>query len=83
MMRLFEILILTILLVIFVVALIPKIKKSRWRTYLPVLAALFVLLHLFFKGYRWQMSFAYILTGFLILETLRSLLCAKMWVFDV
>jgi len=73
-MRLFEILNLTTLLVIFVVALVPKIKKTRWMVYLPVLAVLFVLLHLFFEGYRWQMFFAYILTTILFLGTLRSLL---------
>lgn len=52
-MRLFEILTLTTLLVTFVGALVPKIKKTRWTAYLSILTTLFILLHLFFEGYRW------------------------------
>jgi serine/threonine-protein kinase len=73
-MRLFEILNLTILLVIFVGALVPKIKRTRWTAYLSVLTVLFILLHLFFEGYRWQMVFPYILTFLLFLGTVRTIL---------
>ena len=72
-MRLFEILTLTTLLVIFVGALVPKIKKTRWMDYLFVLTILFILLHLLIEGYRWQMLFPYILTSFLFLATTRRI----------
>ena len=73
-MHLFEILNLTTLLVIIVGALVPKIKRTRWMDYLSVLAVLFILLHLFFEGYRWQMIFSYILTFFLFLSTVRKIM---------
>jgi len=73
-MQLFEILNLTTLLVIFVGVFIPKIRNTQWLDYLSVSAVLFILLHLFVEGYRWQMLFPYILTSLLFLGIMRRIL---------
>ena len=48
-------------------------KQSRLVTCLPVLAALFIGLHLLIEGYRWQMIALYALTGIILLTALPAL----------
>jgi predicted dienelactone hydrolase len=70
--RLFEILTLVALLLALVRVFVPRDRRPRWVSYLPGLAVLFVLLHLIFEGYRWQMVPAYGLTALLSLATVRD-----------
>lgn len=73
-MRTFEILNLATLLLTLISFFVPRSKKPRWIAYLPSLAMLFVLIHLVFEGYRWQMVPAYLLTGVLFLGAVRNIL---------
>lgn len=68
-MRLYEIIILALLLPPLLWALLKR-QRPNWLTIFPVAGALFTILHLFVEGYRWQMVPAYGLTAVcLILAT--------------
>ena len=69
-MRLFEILLLLALLVSVIGFFIPRNKRPRFLHFLPVTAVLFALVHVVLEGYRFQMIFAYILAGILLLISL-------------
>lgn len=60
-MRLYEILILALLLPPLLWALFTR-QRPNWLAIFPVAGALFTILHLFVEGYRWQMMPAYGLT---------------------
>jgi len=66
-MRVFEILLLLTLFVSVIGFFIPRKKRPRFLLFLPGLAILFILVHIVFEGYRFQMVFAYILTGIFLL----------------
>jgi predicted dienelactone hydrolase len=68
-MRLFEILILLTPVPLFLWPVISRQKRPQWVALLPVVGLLFLLLHLIFEGYRWQMIPAYGLTAVLYLYT--------------
>ena len=72
-MRLFETLILITLLLSMLSFLVSRGKRPRWMDFLPSLAVLLVLGHLFLEGYRWQMVPAYALTLFTFLRTVRTI----------
>lgn len=69
-MRLFEILLLIVLLVPLLWLLVSR-KRPHWLLIFPGLATLFVALHFAFEGYRWQMIPAYGLTAVFFLLALR------------
>ncbi|WP_420632051.1 alpha/beta hydrolase family protein [Candidatus Leptofilum sp.] len=69
-MRLFEILILIVLLLTLLWLLFSR-KRPHWLLVPPGLAVLFAALHLAFEGYRWQMVPAYGLTAVCFLLALR------------
>jgi predicted dienelactone hydrolase len=71
-MRPFEILILLANIPSLVWPILFARKRPRWITFFPVLALLFVIIHLMMEGYRWQMVPAYFLTGLVFLINLRS-----------
>ena len=66
-MRFFEILLLFALFVSVIGFFIPRKKRPGFLIFLPGVAALFALVHIVVEGYRFQMVFAYILTGILLL----------------
>ncbi len=67
-MRLFEIVVLlTISLTLVSYLLAPRTKLSRSRVYLPYLATLFIAIHLWLEGYRWQMLPLYAVTFLLLI----------------
>lgn len=61
-MRLFEILLLLAPIPYFLWPVISRQKRPPWLAALPFGGIIFLLLHLLFEGYRWQMIPAYILT---------------------
>ena len=71
-MRLFEILILLVILPVLLWPLLPW-KRPRWVDFLPATAVLLMIIHFVVEGYRWQMLPAYFLTILLFLITLPRL----------
>lgn len=74
-MRLFEILTLLALLPPLFQPLLQSwlpADRRRWLDGFPFLSAIFIVLHLFLEGYRWQMVPAYLLAGLLVLLSLLS-----------
>ncbi len=65
-MRLFEILLLVVVLPVILWPLLPW-KRPRWLDWLAGTAVLAAVLHFFIEGYRWQMLPAYTLAGILVL----------------
>ncbi len=61
-MRFIEILLLVSLVPLVLWPLLP-LRRWRWQAVLPAAALLFLLLHIVFEGYRWQMIPAYGLTA--------------------
>ena len=66
-MRLFEVLTLTVLLMMVTGYFFPVRKRPRWMAGLPALAVLTLVAHLIFEKYRWQMMPVYVLMALLIL----------------
>lgn len=71
-MRLFEILMLLLILPALVWSLLPW-RRPRWVDYLPLAALTIMLIHLFVEGYRWQMLPAYLLIVIVFLLNLPRL----------
>ena len=71
-MRLFEILMLLLILPVLAWPLLPW-KRPRWVDFLPVAAVLCLIASLVLEGYRWQMLPAYALVVVLFLVTLPRL----------
>lgn len=71
-MRLFEIIILLIILPVIIWPLLPW-KRPRWADFLPAAAVLLLIVHLIVDGFRWQMLPAAILVLLLFLLTLPRL----------
>ena len=71
-MRLFEVLMLLVILPVLLWPLLPW-RRPRWVDFLPGTAVLFMIVHLFVEGYRWQMLPAYVLVVILFLVTLPRL----------
>lgn len=71
-MRLFEILLLVVTIPVILWPLLPM-RRSAWLDLLPFCGLLFILLHLLFEGYRWQMIPGYGETAVLSLISLRHL----------
>ena len=71
-MRLFEIALLVTVVLSMAGYFVPVARRPGWLRLLPVVAVLFLLLHLLLEGHRWQMLPAYALTGTLLLITLVS-----------
>ncbi len=84
-MQVFELIIVTVLLSATTLGMIPRLGKRKEITYLPVLAAVLIGVHLLIFGYRWQMTLLIIYTPvlffiYLIQYTYRSknnFLCGK------
>ncbi len=72
-MRPFEILISVFLAIYLLWPLLTGRTNPRPVDFLPLLAAVSIILHLFYEGYRWQMIPLYILTGILVLTSLPAL----------
>lgn len=71
-MRLFEILLLVVLVPVIAWPLLP-LRRPRWLLWLPFLGLLFTLLHLGLEGDRWQMVPGYGLTAVTLLVALLHL----------
>ncbi len=71
-MRLFEILMLLVVLPVLLWPLLPW-RRPRWVDFLPAAAVLMMVLQLLLEGYRWQMLPAYLLVVVLFLVTLLRL----------
>ncbi len=69
-MRLFEIFILATLLPPLVWAIFSR-NRPNWLAVFPVMGTLFIILHLFVEGYRWQMVPAYGFTAVFLILSLR------------
>lgn len=69
-MRLLEILIVVALLPLLVWSVFSR-NRPNWLAIFPVAGTLFVILHLFVEGYRWQMVPAYLLTAVFLMLSLR------------
>ncbi len=69
-MRLFEILILVILLPPLLWPIISR-NRPKWLALFPLLGLLFIVVHLPVEGYRWQMFPAYGLTAVFLILTIR------------
>lgn len=69
-MRLLEIIIIAALLPPLIWAVFSR-KRPNWLVIFPVAGALFVILHLFTEGYRWQMVPAYGFTAVFLILSLR------------
>jgi predicted dienelactone hydrolase len=72
-MRLFEILIPVPLTIHLIWPFVSGKANPRWINLLPLLAAVLVVAHLIFEGYRWQMVLLYLLAGILTLVALPAL----------
>lgn len=70
-MRLFEILLLVTLVPLVLGPLLP-LRRRGWQGALPVVALLFLLLHLLIEGHRWQMIPGYGVTAVYTLIALRQ-----------
>jgi len=73
-MRTFEILTLVTLFLALAARFWPTEKRPLWTIYLPGMSVLFILIHLFVEGYRWQMVPAYTLTTLLFVLSVPRLL---------
>ena len=71
-MRLFEILILISLLIVFVWPIFSR-RRPRWLSYLPLLTVGLLVVHLLVEGLRWQMWPAYLLAVLAIVSALFGL----------
>ncbi len=71
-MRLFEVLLLVMLVPVVAWPLLP-LRRPRWLLWLPFLGLLFTLLHLGLEGDRWQMVPGYGLTAVALLITIANL----------
>jgi dienelactone hydrolase len=72
-MRLFELLILSALLLILIGFLIKRAKRPRWMIFIPSLLVVLVLIHFLLEGYRLPMFPTYGLTTVFFLITFRNL----------
>lgn len=75
-MRLFEILMLLVILPVLVWPLLPW-RRPRWLDFMPLLAVVMMVLQLIWEGYRWQMLPAYVLVTVVFLVTVPRLRAAK------
>ena len=76
-MRMFELIIIIIILLTLIGFIISINKKFFWLRFLPGLAIVFTILHFIFEEYHWQMFPVYIFTIFFFIISLRNLFLVK------
>ena len=76
-MRTFETLTLVTLFLALAARFLPAQKRPSWTNYFPLVAILFILIHLVTEGYRWQMVPDYALATWLCFLSMLWLLKKK------